>query len=67
MVDERGQLLQFPDAFDVFVPAVAHDGEHAEEVVARTEATSGEVALGRRLAEVKPMVGEGDTLYWTGS
>lgn len=47
----RGQSLQFSDTFDIFIPAVAHDGEHAEEVVAGTEAASGEVALGRRLAE----------------
>lgn len=38
-------LLQFPDAFDIFVPAIAHDGEHAEEIVAGAVTAGGEVTL----------------------
>lgn len=41
----REALLQFPDAFDIFVPAIAHNGEHAEEIVAGAETAGGEVTL----------------------
>lgn len=51
-------LLQFPDTFDIFVPAIAHDGEHAEEIVAGAVTAGGEVSLWRRLADLEALAKE---------
>ncbi len=51
-------LLEFPDTFDIFVPAIAHDGEHAEEIVAGAVTAGGEVTLWRRLADLEALARE---------
>ena len=61
-------VLVLAHAFDELVPAVGHDGAHAEEHDAWSEALGGEVTLGSLFSMSSARYGNVNrTLYWTGS
>lgn len=46
----RDDILGFSDTSNQLVPAVAHDGSHAEKKDSRSEALGGEISLRRTVS-----------------